>query len=173
MLPGTSSSLHHENLGSDVPGARHGFSFSTFYGLNHMDFNSTTCPDCGTPVGQPHKNECDIESCTVCGVQRITCGCEGHDPMSSAWTGGWPRVSPLRVNGVVPPPTSGKKTYHVIMETFDTRIWECFDDDPGEHDTFQGARDAAVAYLRVMIAGCQARLDEIEPAATYEEYQAN
>lgn len=49
-----------------------------------------SCPDCGTAVGQSHRRNCDVERCSVCGEQRLSCGCEGHDPVVSAWTGEWP-----------------------------------------------------------------------------------
>lgn len=48
------------------------------------------CPDCGVKPGQPHKRNCDVERCSVCGSQRIGCECKGHDKAFSRWTGYWP-----------------------------------------------------------------------------------
>lgn len=54
---------------------------------DHWDF----CPDCGCEVNEPHRNECDVERCSVCGTQRVSCGgCKGHDHRKSAWTREWP-----------------------------------------------------------------------------------
>jgi hypothetical protein len=55
------------------------------------------CPDCGCCHGQKHHEGCDVERCSSCGQQRISCGCPNHDPERTRWMGVWPtgkEVSP-------------------------------------------------------------------------------
>jgi len=52
--------------------------------------NLDKCPDCKVDAGKKHKKNCDVERCSVCGSQFISCGCENHDKQFSRWTGFWP-----------------------------------------------------------------------------------
>lgn len=61
--------------------------------LSRLDLLSTAenCPDCGAWPGQPHSDGCDVERCSACGSQRLSCACEGnHDKLFARWSGFWP-----------------------------------------------------------------------------------
>jgi len=58
------------------------------------------CHDCGARPGQPHKEGCDTERCSVCGGQRLGCDCEGHDPLFARWTGLWPGRAEAQMLGI-------------------------------------------------------------------------
>ena len=51
------------------------------------------CHDCNAKPGEPHKDGCDTEVCSVCGGQRIQCEpweCVDHDKVFARWSGIWP-----------------------------------------------------------------------------------
>jgi hypothetical protein len=43
------------------------------------------CHDCGTSLGMQHVDGCDVEACTECGLQRISCGCDSDS--RETWSG--------------------------------------------------------------------------------------
>ena len=43
------------------------------------------CYDCGVSIGELHVEGCDVESCTECGMQKLSCECEAED--RETWTG--------------------------------------------------------------------------------------
>jgi len=50
-----------------------------------------TCHDCGAKPGEIHQPGCDVERCSACGGQRLSCCCKGeHDPVYAVWKGIWP-----------------------------------------------------------------------------------
>lgn len=53
------------------------------------------CHDCGAEPGKVHMPGCDVERCSVCGMQRLMCQdeCDEHDPVFSRWTGLWPGLA--------------------------------------------------------------------------------
>jgi hypothetical protein len=64
-----------------------------------MKEHLTNCHDCAANPGEPHKPNCDVERCSVCGGQRLQCDCEGHDPLFARWTGIWPGLAEAQYLG--------------------------------------------------------------------------
>lgn len=57
------------------------------------------CPDCRVEPNHKHHAGCDVERCSHCQGQWISCGCKEHDPSKSMWTGEWPGVVECRERG--------------------------------------------------------------------------
>lgn len=55
----------------------------------------TNCHDCAAKPGEHHKDGCDVERCSDCGGQFISCGCGNatHDKDFAKWNGIWPGLA--------------------------------------------------------------------------------
>lgn len=87
-----------------------------------------TCHDCGVQPGEAHDSGCDVERCSVCKGQWISCGCEDHDPEQSKWTGLWPGIAECRELGFWCVERPG--TNHPLGGWF----WPCTKDYPGARE---------------------------------------
>src|SRR5262245_6500080 len=63
-----------------------------------MDAMTTTsCHDCGARPGERHRHDCDVERCSNCGRQRVSCGCPGRlRRRRLPWTGEFPGMAECR-----------------------------------------------------------------------------
>lgn len=70
-----------------------GFMYIAGIGFSVKAVELRDCPKCNVQPGKCHEYGCDVERCSCCGQQRISCECaddECHDPCFARWTGFWP-----------------------------------------------------------------------------------
>jgi hypothetical protein len=111
------------------------------------------CPDCGTPTGQYHKPDCDVERCLTCGKQRLTCGCESA---YAIWTGDWPETLQ---DGKTQP------RWKVVGSPPELHIYEVRE---GGELIYDEAKACAIALLQRQVEPLLKRIEEIEAGVDLE-----
>lgn len=64
-------------------------------------YGDKRCHDCDVAPGGTHHWGCDVERCSVCRGQMLSCGCssDDHDPNKAKWRGQWPGTRECEVRG--------------------------------------------------------------------------
>ena len=58
------------------------------------------CPDCGVEPGEYHGDYCDVERCSNCGGQALSCDCGDHVIDYLPWEGTFPGIKECRELGL-------------------------------------------------------------------------